>query len=205
MDYWLYIRLLFLVALLFASGFFSGTEVALFSLTRMQREKLRETKGRAGARVDALLSNPQRLLVSLYIGNELVNVAISAVTTFVALSLFGSAGLAIALGAGTFMLLIFGEISPKTIAHYHNEKWALLTAYPLSAFMWVIQPFQNIVTRVANSIVKLTVPCSSVARRKPRPISNPRPRPRYSPIRARWSPGGRRTRPSRRSSPAATG
>jgi len=109
-----------------------------------------------GARVDALLANPQRLLVSIYIGNELVNVAISAVATFIALEMFGSSGLALALGLGTFTLIVFGEISPKTFAHYNNEKWALLAAYPLSVFLWLIHPFQIVVTWIANRVVRLT-------------------------------------------------
>ncbi|MGK7344913.1 MAG: hemolysin family protein [Candidatus Nitrospinota bacterium M3_3B_026] len=155
MDDSLYPRFFLLIGLLFVSGFFSGSEVAFFSLSRMTRERLKKTGGRTGAKVDALLSNPQRLLVSIYIGNELVNVAISAVATFLALSLFGDAGLAVALGAGTFALLVFGEINPKTVAHHNNEKWALLAAYPLSAFVWAIHPFQVVVTGLAGSVVRL--------------------------------------------------
>lgn len=155
MDDWLSFRWILLLALMLASGFFSGSEVALFSLTRLQVKRLKEEHGHAGAKVASLLSSPQRLLVSIYVGNELINVAISAVTTFIALELFGDIGLAVALGAGTFLLLIFGEISPKTLAHYYNERWSLLAAYPLSAFVWFIYPFQSVVTLLANAIVRL--------------------------------------------------
>ena len=155
MDESLSVRWILLFCLLLASAFFSGSEVALFSLSRLQLDRLREAKGGLGRRVDKLLSNPQKLLVTLYIGNELVNVAISAVTTFLALEIFGDAGIAVALGAGTFLLLIFGEVTPKTFAHYRNESWALAAAYPLTAFMMFIYPFQAVVTWVADKITHM--------------------------------------------------
>lgn len=145
-------RWVLLPVLLSASAFFSGSEVAFFSLTRLQVEKLGRERGLMGERVAALLSDPQKLLVTLYIANELVNVAISSVMTFLALELFGDAGVALALGAGVFALLVFGEITPKTFAHYSNEKWALLSSVPLTVFMWVISPVQIVVTWLAAGI-----------------------------------------------------
>ncbi len=155
MDESLLIRWLALTFLMVASGFFSGTEVALFSLTRFQIDQLKETGGRQGSQVAALLSNPQRLLVTIYIGNELVNVALSTVITVIALEVFGDIGLAVAIGAGTLALLVFGEITPKTFAHHHNEKWALWSALPLSIFMWVIYPIQKLVTFIAQKIAMI--------------------------------------------------
>jgi len=152
MDEFLLVRSISLLVLIVASGFFSGTEVALFSLTNTQVERLREKNGALGARVAALLSRPQRLLVSIYIGNELVNVAISAVATLLALELFGNAGVAVAVGVGALVLLVFGEVSPKTLAHYHNEKWALFAAYPISIFVTVIYPVQIVVTAISSKV-----------------------------------------------------
>ncbi|VAX20118.1 Magnesium and cobalt efflux protein CorC [hydrothermal vent metagenome] len=155
MDEFLFVRWIFLLVLVAASGFFSGTEMALFSLTRTQVENLRQTRGAAGVKVAALLSSPQRLLVSIYIGNELVNVAISAVATLIALELFGDVGVAVAVGVGALVLLVFGEVSPKTLAHYHNEKWALLAAYPISVFVTLIHPVQVVVTSISSKLAAL--------------------------------------------------
>lgn len=141
--------------LLAASAFFSGSEVAFFSLSRLQVDRLRQTGGWAGQRVAELLSKPERLLVTLYIGNELVNVGISTVVTFLAIETFGGVWVGVALGAGAFALITFGEISPKTFAHYTSEKWALISAPVLTAFMLVIYPLQVVVTRAANLISRL--------------------------------------------------
>ncbi len=155
MDDALIARSILLVALLLLSAFFAGCEVALFSLSQVQLTRLREENGRAGAKISKLLDSPRRLLISIYIGNELVNVAASAVTTFIALELFGDAGLAIALGAGTFALLVVGEITPKTIAHYNNERWALLTVHILSFFIVIIHPAHLVVNYLSSKVVSL--------------------------------------------------
>ncbi len=149
------LRWAILPLLLSASAFFSGSEVAFFSLSRLQVDRLRQTGGWAGQRVAALLSKPERLLVTLYIGNELVNVAISAVVTFLAIETFGGVWVGVALGIGAFTLITFGEITPKTFAHYTSEKWALISAPVLTAFMLVIYPLQVVVTRAANLISRL--------------------------------------------------
>jgi len=152
MDESLTLRWILLPILLSASAFFSGSEVAYFSLSRLQIERLGREKGFLGARAAALLADPNKLLVTLYIGNELVNVAISSVITFLALELFGDAWMALALGIGAFMLLVFGEITPKTFAHYAREKWALAAAIPLTAVMIAIYPIQVFVTLIAGTI-----------------------------------------------------
>lgn len=155
MDDHLAIRWALLAILLLFSAFFAGSEVALFSLTRLQIDKLKEKRGKTGKKIDDLLANPQRLLVSIYVGNELVNVAISAIITIIALELFDSAGIAAALGIGAFILIVFGEIAPKTFAHHHNERLALVAAYPLSLFMVLIYPVQVVVTATSGLAVRV--------------------------------------------------
>ncbi|MBI4666783.1 MAG: HlyC/CorC family transporter [Nitrospinae bacterium] len=152
MDDTLVIRWALLPVLLAASAFFSGSEVAFFSLSKLQIERLKETRGFYGKWVAALLTKPERLLVTLYIGNELVNVAISAVVTYLALESFDDIGVALMLGASAFILLVIGEISPKTLAHYANETWALTAAAPLTIFLVAIYPVQIIVTWISNGI-----------------------------------------------------
>ncbi len=148
-------RLVLLGLLLLLSAFFAGTEVALFSLTRIQVDRIKARRPAAGARVEVMLARPQRLLVTIYIGNELTNVAISAVVTVIALELFGSAGLAVAMGVGAFLLLVVGEITPKTLAHYHNQTWASWASGPLVFFMAIIWPLREGVTFIAGRIVRL--------------------------------------------------
>ena len=148
-------RWVLLLVLFVLSAFFAGSEVALFSLSKLQVDKLKKNRGRIGKKIADLLSEPQRLLVSIYIGNELVNVAISAVITILAMNLFGNQGLAIAIGVGAFFLLIFGEIAPKTFATHHNERFAIIVSYPLSIFMTLIYPVQVIVTWLSGLAVKM--------------------------------------------------
>jgi CBS domain containing-hemolysin-like protein len=158
------VRLGLLAILLVASAFFAGTEVALFSLTRIEIDRIKARNPRAGERVESLLARPQKLLITIYIGNELTNVAISAVITVVALELFGDAGLALAMGVGALALLVFGEITPKTFAHYHNHQWAALAALPLTMFMSLIWPLREAVTWLSGRIVRLFGGASDVER-----------------------------------------
>ena len=150
MDPWLFFRLLLLFLLLLMSAFFSAAEVAFFSLSRLQVENLREHAGKAGRGVAALLEKPRRLLVTIYTGNELVNVSIAAVSTIVALHFFEERGVAVAVGASTLVLLIFGEISPKSFALKYAERYALFAAGPLRIFALVIFPLQAAITWITN-------------------------------------------------------
>ncbi|MBI5179586.1 MAG: DUF21 domain-containing protein, partial [Nitrospinae bacterium] len=124
MDIWILFRFALFFALLVLSAFISAAEVAFFSLTRAQIDSLREKNGAAGKTVADLLDRPRRLLVSIYIGNELVNVALAAISTMLALHFFESHGVAIAVGFSTFILLVFGEITPKTFALKYAREYA---------------------------------------------------------------------------------
>ena len=107
MDDSILLRLSFLVVFLAFSAFFSACEAAFFSLTSLQLNDLKEQRGRAGQMVNSLLENPRGLLITIYIGNELINIAVSVITTSIAITLFGSYGVGIAVGVGTFLLLVF--------------------------------------------------------------------------------------------------
>ena len=154
MDGLLALRFILFFILLFLSAFFSGAEIALFSLSPAQVDILREKNGKAGRLVAGLLSARRRLLVTIYMGNELINVAIAAVSTVIALHYFKDYGVAIAIGAGTFMLLLFGDIIPKTFALKHAEKFSLFAAPPLSLFAKIINPIVEAVTWMVNKMVK---------------------------------------------------
>jgi CBS domain containing-hemolysin-like protein len=135
------------------SAFFAACEAAFFSLNQAQLAAIKETRGRGGQLINFLLEKPRELLVTIYIGNELVNIAISALATSIALHLFGDAGLAIAIGVGTFLILLFGEIVPKSLSLNFAEKFALFAARPLNLFYSLVLPIQKLFTRLAEIIM----------------------------------------------------
>lgn len=154
MDALLVLRFILFFVLLFLSALFSGIEIALFSLSRAQVDIMREKNGAQGRAVAGLLENPRRLLVTIYIGNETINVAIAAVATVISLNLFEEYATAVAIGFGTFMLLVFGDTIPKTFALNHAEKFSLYTAKPLMIFSRITYPVQAALTWVTNTLLK---------------------------------------------------
>ena len=114
---------------------------------------MKENRGRGGQLISLLLEKPRELLITIYIGNELVNIAISALATSIALKLFGNAGLAIAIGMGTFLILLFGEIVPKSLSLNFAENFALFAARPLNLFYRLVLPIQKLFTRLAETIM----------------------------------------------------
>ncbi len=144
MDDSLFARSLLLVFLLLCSAFFSACEVAYFSLNSLQLNEISEKKGRLGRIVNSLLEKPRELLITIYIGNEFVNIAISVVVTSIAINVFGNLGVGIAIGAGTLLLLVFGDIIPKSISIKFAQPYALFSAYPLSIFAKIVQPAQKL-------------------------------------------------------------
>jgi CBS domain containing-hemolysin-like protein len=156
MEETLVLRLVLFFVLLGLSALFSGAEVALFSLTPVQVEMLEEKHGRSGKLVARLLASGRKLLVTIYLGNELLNVAIAAVSTIIAIHFFGGHGVAAAIGIGTFMLLVFGDISPKTYALKHAESYSLAVARPLYLFSRIIYPLQVVITWMTDILISLT-------------------------------------------------
>jgi len=134
------------------SAFFAACEAAFFSLNQAQVASMKETRGRGGQLINLLLEKPRELLITIYIGNELVNIAISALVTSIALKLFESTGLAIAIGVGTFLILLFGEIIPKSLSLNFAEKFALFAARPLNLFYRLVHPIQQLFTRLAEIV-----------------------------------------------------
>ena len=145
-----------LVVFLFLSAFFSSSETAFFSLDAMRVETfLRE--GRAGAaRVSGLLSQPTRLLSAILLGNNLTNTAAAAVGTVIATQVApGGAGLVAATLTVTALLVVFGEIGPKTVALEHNWVVARLYAAPLALWTRVARPAVAVLDRVSRALLAL--------------------------------------------------
>jgi len=146
-------RAILLVVLLGFSAFFAACEATFFSIHPAQLAGIRKDKGRTGELIHLLLKNPRKLLITIYIGNELVNIAIAALATSIALKLFGSVGVALAIGAGTFVILLFGEVIPKSLSLRFTERFALLAASPLHLFSQWIQPIQEFFTWAAEAVL----------------------------------------------------
>ena len=139
--------------LLVFSAFFSACEAAFFSLTSYQLKELKEKKGRWGLIANNLLEKPRELLITIYIGNELVNIGVSVITTSIFITQFGNLGVGIAIGVGTFLLLVFGEIIPKTLSLQFPQTYAITAAYPLRLFASIVQPIQSLLTSIAERFI----------------------------------------------------
>lgn len=145
--------LIVLGLLLFLSAFFSISETALFSLSEARIERLRRSKGKADKFVAKLLDNPRRLLITILIGNTIVNSASASVVASFTTSVFGYSGVGIAIVIATVLIVIFGDIMPKTIAIHHNETISKVVAYPIDLFSKVISPVRRVFSSMTDSII----------------------------------------------------
>jgi putative hemolysin len=135
-----YILLLLFVICLVLSAFFSSSEVALISITRAKVRTLLND-GRKGAKpLSELKEKPNRFLIAILIGNNIVNVAAAAIATAVTISIFGNIGLGIATGIVVILLLFIGEIGPKIYAARHTERLALSVSTPVLYFTKFLSP-----------------------------------------------------------------
>jgi len=145
-----------LVILLMLSGVFSGSETALVALS-MGRVQALVKEGRIGsAALYRLKKDPSQMLTTILIGNNLVNIAASALATVIATREFGSVGPGIAVGLLTFFILVFGEITPKSLATRYPERISLFIAMPLLAFMRLIYPLVWMFSKFTTWVYHLT-------------------------------------------------
>ncbi len=147
--------LFFILFILFMlSAFFSGTETALMALNRYKLKHL--AKQNRGAQLAMqLLEKPDRLIGMILIGNNIVNILITQLATYIGFRLGGSAGVAIATGALTLCLLVFAEITPKTIAALKSEQIALPASYVYVALLKFAYPLVWLINLVANTVVRM--------------------------------------------------
>lgn len=141
--------------LVLLSGFFSGSETALVSLNRYRLKHLVHS-GHKGAQIaSSLLERPDRLFGLILIFNNFVNILASAIATVIGLKLFGEAGIAIATGMLTFIILIFSEVTPKTYAAQYPEQLAFPASYALKLLMWLFYPLVYFINTITNGLLKL--------------------------------------------------
>lgn len=141
--------------LVFISAYFSSSETSLMSLNRYKLKHLEKQKHKGAIRVSKLLARPDRLIGLILIGNNLVNIAASAIATIIGLRLFGDMGVLIATIALTLIILIFAEVTPKTLAALHPEKIAFPSSIILHLLLKVLFPFVVIINWITNGILML--------------------------------------------------
>jgi len=149
-------NILILIILVALSAIFSGMEIALFSISDAKVSALVENKVKNAKVLQEIKAKKEMLLSSILIGNNVVNIGASAFATVFATELFGSSGAGIAVGVMTFLILIFGEITPKAIASAKNQEISLLSAKPMRLFMKTIYPIAILLEWVTQLILKFS-------------------------------------------------
>jgi len=146
-----------MACLLAASGFFSGSETALFSLTFDERRELRQRPGRAARATMALLDEPSALLATILFGNMLVNVSYFSISTVVAMKLREESDAAAAAFAGTSLaaVILFGEVIPKALAVNLSALFAPVCAIPLLILRYVLSPVDFVLARVVRTFSRV--------------------------------------------------
>ncbi len=148
-------KLLILPVLFLASAFFSATETAFFALRRVDLLKWKRGGNPTAGIIEKMLERPSRLITSIFIGNELVNVSISSVIAALLIPEFGAHGEIAALAAGTFGILILGDITPKCIVWPRARSFSLFAARPMRMFSRLIAPLRFLMEKMAEGILRL--------------------------------------------------
>lgn len=160
------LRLYLIFFLFWGLVFFSSSEAALFGLGRLGLQRLKEAGHPRYPLIERLLNRPRQLIISLLIGNESVNVAISSLTSALFIGLWGDMAKWLVIPVVVFVVLLFGEVIPKSVAIRHPEKVAPLVAYSAERFVGLVRPLYWVVQKILDLTLKL-------ARVSPAPSSVP--------------------------------
>lgn len=155
MDEIPFAELLALIALLVLSGFFSGSETALMTLNRYRLRHKADQGHRGAILARRLLDRPDRLIGLILLGNNFVNILASSLATIIALKLGGEGAIAIAAGLLTLVILIFSEVTPKTLAALHPELIAYPAAYIYTPLLKLLHPIVWSVNVITNNMLRL--------------------------------------------------
>lgn len=148
-------QIISLVILLMFSAFFSASETALMSLSKIRLRHMVESEIKGAALIDKLLKNPSKLLGAILVGNNIANIGSSALATSLAIKYWGATGVAIATVVMTILVLIFGEITPKSLAAQNSEKIALKVAGPIRLITFILNPIITILIYITNGFIKI--------------------------------------------------
>lgn len=148
-----YTQLIGIGVLMLFSGFFSSSETALMASSKPKLHTYEKQGKKAAKRVSRMLHDPETLLATLLLGNNLVNIAASALATKVMLDMFGAAGLAYATLGMTFLVLIFAEVLPKTLAARYPEALAMFFSLPLVFLIKTLYPFTKLIGYITRALI----------------------------------------------------
>ena len=144
-----------LVILVLLSGFFSGSETALMTLNRYRMKNLARQGHRGAKLARYLLQRPDRLLGLILLGNNFVNILASAIASLIAMRYYGEAGIAIATGILTFVILVFAEVTPKTLAALKPDLFAYTAAYIYTPLQKIFYPLVWFVNLISNKMLSV--------------------------------------------------
>ena len=147
--------IIFIGLLIVGSAYFSATETAFSSLNRIKLKNMAQNGNKRAAQALALCEKYDKLLTSILIGNNIVNILASSLATTLFVTYFPKQGVALSTIVITIIVLIFGEISPKSIAKEVPEKFAMFSAPIISAIVWIFTPFCAFFTGIKNGIARL--------------------------------------------------
>jgi len=148
-------QLIALIVLLGFSAFFSGSELALASLGKFKVKGLIERYGKKAEILNVWLKEPNKLLTTIAIANNLVNIWASVLASAIVFSRFQKYSVAIATGIMTFLILVFGEIIPKTLGKQNSAKISLYTIRPLIFLSYLLLPIVKFFTGISSAIIRL--------------------------------------------------
>jgi Mg2+/Co2+ transporter CorB len=149
------ILIIALVILFLLSAFFSGSETALMSINKYKMRHQAKLNNKGAKAAKKLLENPDKVIGVILLGNNLTNILITQIATLISLRLYGDIGLAIATGLLTIFILIFAELTPKTIGEMHSEKIAYSSSLLFKPMLIILYPLVFLINFIANSIIKI--------------------------------------------------
>ena len=155
MDSGLVIQIVTIIILLMLSAFFSSAETSLTCVNLVRIHTLAEGGDKRAARVEKILSNPGKMLSTILIGNNIVNISASSLVTTFTIKVFGNYAVGIATGVLTVLVLMFGEILPKTAANLCAEKLALAYSFFILKLIWLLTPIVFLVDKLSQFLMKL--------------------------------------------------
>ncbi|QFJ53741.1 HlyC/CorC family transporter [Pseudobutyrivibrio xylanivorans] len=155
MDVHLLVKFFILLVLLILSGFFSSAETALTTVNKIKLKTMADDGDKKAKRVLKVVNRPKKMLSAILIGNNIVNLSASSLATTLAIDIFGSVGAGIATGILTLLILIFGEITPKSIATLNSTSLSLTFAPFIGALMWLLTPVIEIINFLSGIFIRM--------------------------------------------------
>ncbi len=154
----LWIQIIGLVALLTISAFFSASETALMSVSKVRIRHLRESGVKGASVVEKLIDEPKKLLSTILVGNNAVNIAATSISTSIMMNIFGNQGIALATIIMTILILVFGEVTPKTLAANNKEGVSLAMGKVIRGIIVLLTPvvfIMNLITTILFKIFRI--------------------------------------------------